>query len=102
MIVELTADAATVAEADDCTRLHVATALPRDQVDAALRGTGTGSLDDAGDAVLDLPVLHERAQALATAPDWDDRWSKMIGYARSKGWVSADDGSVQAHVEPTA
>lgn len=99
MIIELTADAAVVVDADDCSRLHVATALPRAEIDAALRRCGIGSLASLGDAALDLEVLHDRARAAATVEDWDERWQKMVDYARIKGWVSADDRHVQAHVE---
>ncbi|MDD7941565.1 hypothetical protein PHK61_24390 [Actinomycetospora lutea] len=98
MIVQLSADAARVAEPDDCTSLHVATALPADAVDAALRGTGTGHLQT-DDALLDVETLRTRARAGADAPDWDERWAKMIDYARSKGWLTADDAAVRAHVE---
>lgn len=98
MIVQLSAESARVAEPDDCTRLHVATSLPADAVDEALRGSGTGRLE-AEDALLDLETLRSRARAGAREPDWDEKWTKMIGYARSKGWVTPDDGAVRAHVE---
>lgn len=99
MIVQLSAGAARVAEPDDCTRLHVATSLPADAVDEALRGSGAGRLAPEGDALLDVETLRRRARAAADAPDWDDRWTTMIDYARSKGWVTADDAAVRAHVE---
>ncbi|GAA4901776.1 hypothetical protein EV188_10995 [Actinomycetospora succinea] len=98
MIVQLSADSAHVAEPDDCARLHVTTSLPADAVDGALRGAGIGRLD-AEDALLDLEVLRTRARAGAREPDWDEKWTKMIDYARSKGWVTPDDGAVRAHVE---
>ncbi|SFO23308.1 hypothetical protein SAMN05216207_103828 [Pseudonocardia ammonioxydans] len=102
MIIELTTDGAAVVAADDCTRLHVATGLAPDEVDAALRRSGIGSLDAGGRAVLDLDVLHDRAAAAATTRDWGERWQAMVDYARAEGWVSADDRFVRAHVESTA
>jgi hypothetical protein len=99
VIVQLSADSARVAEPDDCTRLHVATSLPADAVDDALRGSGTGHLDTEQDALLDVETLRTRARAAADAPDWDERWAKMIDYARSKGWLTAGDAAVRAHVE---
>ena len=98
MIVQLSAGSARVAEPDDCTRLHVATSLPADAVGDALLGSGIGRLE-ATDALLDLETLRERAREGAREPDWDEKWTKMIDYARKKGWVTADDAAVRAHVE---
>lgn len=99
MIVQLSAESARVAEADDCTRLHVTTSLPADAVDDALRGSGLGRLDTDDGVLLDREALRIRARAVADAPDWDERWTKMIDYARSKGWLTADGAAVRAHVE---
>jgi hypothetical protein len=99
VIVQLSAGSARVAEADDCTRLHVATSLPADAVDDALRQSGTGHLDTGEDALLDLETLRNRARADAREPGWDEKWAAMIDYARTKGWVTADDAAVRAHVE---
>jgi len=99
VIVELGREAAIVRDADDCTRLSVATDLAGADLDAALATTGTGTRD--GSAVLlGVPVLHDRARAAASAPDWESRWSAMIDYAAGKGWLSADGSAVQAHLEP--
>ncbi|GAA4658684.1 hypothetical protein [Amycolatopsis dongchuanensis] len=99
MIVRLTRTDALVAEADDCARLHVGTTLAPDEVDAALRATGTGRLAEDGNALLDLRTLHARARSAAASADWADRWEAMIAYARKKGWITADGTAVQAHVE---
>ncbi|GLZ49818.1 hypothetical protein Acsp06_60030 [Actinomycetospora sp. NBRC 106375] len=97
MIVSLSATSADVVEADDCTRLHVATSLSSGTADAALRASGIGRLDPGGEALLDLETLRTRARADAREPGWDEKWSKMIDYARGKGWVT--DAAVRAHVE---
>lgn len=101
MIVEISAAEARVLQADDCTRLHVTTSLPPDDVGEALRTTGMGHLEGMSDAFLDLDALRTRASAAAREPGWDERWSKMIDYAASRGWLTADRAAVQAHVEHT-
>ncbi|MEJ2889291.1 hypothetical protein [Actinomycetospora aeridis] len=98
MIVQLSAGSAHVAEPDDCTRLHVATSLPTDAVDDALRASGIGRGDAEG-ALLDLETLRSRARAGAQEPGWDEKWTTMIDYAGTKGWVTADGAAVRAHVE---
>jgi hypothetical protein len=102
MIVELTAAGFSVRDADDCTRLSVSTALPGEQVDAALArsGAGIGSPGES-DVLLDVASLYRRAQASASVADWESRWTAMIGYAASRGWLSADGSAVRAHVEHT-
>ena len=80
MIVLLTADAAHVLDPDDCGRLHVATGLPVDTVDAALQATATGRLDGAGAALLDVATLESRARASMVGADWDTRWQAMLDY----------------------
>ena len=99
MIVWLSAGSARVAEADDCTRLHVTTSLPTDAVDDALRGSGTGHRDSGEDALLHLETLRARARVGAREPGWDEKWAAMIEYARTKGWVTADEAAVRVHVE---
>lgn len=99
VIVQLTRTSAGVAEADDCTRLHVGTTLAPSEVDAALRATATGRLAEDGNALLDLRTLRVRAQSAASSAGWEERWEAMIAYARKKGWITADGTAVQAHVE---
>lgn len=100
MIVRLTAAGAVVLDADDCTALHLETDLRDGKLRAALATTNTGEVHGQ-DVLLDVAVLRSRAKLVATADDdWAERWSAMIEYARTKGWVSADGRSVQVHVEP--
>jgi len=98
MIVEFTAGAAQVREADDCTRLDVATSLEAADLDTVLAATGTGTRDGEN-VLLDVGALRERARAAAAAPDWESRWAAMIDYAARKGWLSLDGTTVQAHIE---
>lgn len=99
MIVYLTAAAATVLDADDCTRLHVYTQLLNHEISHALQVTETGSIASDGAALLTLDVLRARAHMAATAPEWAQRWDDMIAYAARKGWLTEDGSAVQAHIE---
>ena len=91
MIVRLDADGAVVADADDCSAVHVQTTLDPDGLRAALVHTGTGSLgaDDATQVVLDVAVLRTRAALVASAPDWSQRFDALIA---SAGERLTDDG----------
>jgi hypothetical protein len=103
VVVELTADGIRVHDADDCTRLSVATALAGADMDAALRSTGAGSRVDANrtdTVLLDIPTLREHARAAASVTDWDSRWQAMIAYAGRKGWITPEGTAVRAHLEP--
>jgi hypothetical protein len=100
MIVRLTAAGAVVLDADDCTALHLETQLRGGKLRAALATTDTGAADADGEHVwLDLAVLRSRAKLVATAGDWAQRWTAMVGYAREQGWLSRDGRSVRVHVE---
>jgi hypothetical protein len=91
MIVRLEADGAVVADADDCSAVHVQTTLDPDGLRAALLRTGTGSLADGEpvDVVLDIAVLRTRAALLAAAPDWAERFDALI---TGSGPRLTDDG----------
>lgn len=98
MFVTLAVDGAVVADADDCTRLHLATALDGAALRAALRDTGIGALAPDGAVWLDLAVLRSRAQLAAAAGDWGLRWDGMIGHAERAGRLSVDGRSVRVPV----
>lgn len=91
MIVRLEADGAVVADADDCSAVHVQTRLDRARLRTALLQTGTGSVPDesAADVVLDVAVLRTRAALLATAADWEERFDALVA---SSGERLTDDG----------
>ena len=94
MIVRLEADGAVVADADDCSAVHVETGLDTDGLRTALGATGTGTVPAgaggaADDVVLDLAVLRSRAQLVASAPDWTKRFDGMVA---ASGDRLTDDG----------
>jgi hypothetical protein len=92
-------NSATLHEADDCTSLDVrVAAAERDSLDAKLRAARLGTWDGGAETDLDVARLRNLAQQAATLPDWSGRWDAMIGYATTKGWVSAEGGTVRAHV----
>jgi len=99
MIVRLEADGAVVADADDCSAVHVQTTLDPDGLRAALLHTGTGSLAaDPGEVVLDVAVLRTRAALPASTPDWAERFDALIA---SSGERLTDDGlGLRVPVEP--
>jgi hypothetical protein len=99
MIVRLAADGVVVQDADDCTQLHVSTDLDAAGVRTALTGTGTGEAVDADTVLLDLAVLRSRAQLVATAPDWAQRWETMTSDVERTGRLSPDRRSVRVRVE---
>ena len=99
MVVTLAVDGAVVADADDCTRLNLATVLDGAALRAALRDTGTGEVAPDGAVWLDLAVLRSRAQLTATVDDWGRRWDGMVAYAERAGWLSVDGRSVRVHIE---
>jgi hypothetical protein len=85
VIVRLDADGAVVADADDCSAVHVETGLHAGRLRAALVATGTGVLaepDGTPDVVvLDVAVLRSRAKLLATRPDWSECFDQMMDQA---------------------
>jgi hypothetical protein len=93
VIVRLDADGAVVADADDCSAVHVETGLDADRLGAALVATGTGVLAERGSApdvvVLDVAVLRSRATLLATRPDWSECFDGMLAGAGDR---LTDDG----------
>lgn len=93
MIVRLETDGAVVADADDCSVVHVETGLDANGLRTALAATGTGTPAGAGDpgadVVLDIAVLRSRARLVATAPDWTRSFDAMVAAAGDR---LTDDG----------
>jgi H2-forming N5,N10-methylenetetrahydromethanopterin dehydrogenase-like enzyme len=91
VIVRLDADGAVVADADDCSAVHVQTPLEQEDLRAALLQTGTGSMSDGAptEVVLDIAVLRSRAALVATTSDWVQRFEELV---TSSGERLTDDG----------
>jgi hypothetical protein len=101
MYLRLSNQGLTLEEPDDCASLavRVPPALAG-QLAESLRVTGVGM--PAGPDEVDLRIDHLRAWAAGgrIGPDWPVRCDAMLRYAAAKGWVSADNTNVRAHIEP--
>lgn len=102
VVVDLRADPASVAleEPDDCGRFHVALrgGGDADALDEVLRANAVGSVDGDAEALVGVDAVR-RLAAGSVGATWDDDFEAMLGYARSKGWLSEDGASIRAHVE---
>ncbi len=99
--IDLTGAAAAIelVTPEDCKTFHVAARGGSPEVlAAALVEAGVGRLLPSGDAMIDTQAIGALAAARAPA-GWDDNFTTMLEYAKSKGWLDDTDGSVQAHVE---
>ncbi|EYT57181.1 hypothetical protein [Microbacterium sp. UCD-TDU] len=95
MRISVTESGADLLDPADFTRFHVESALPAAQIDAALQAAGAGRVDN-DHAFVSVAFL--RSHAPAGDEQWGEGLQKMIAYAQSKGWVSADGEHLQAHI----
>src|SRR5579864_2025439 len=102
VVVDMGAELMTVAleEPADCGRFHVAVRGTGDAatLDEALRANHVGSVDGDGEALVLVEAVRRLARG-AVGETWEDDFAAMLGYARSKGWLSEDGTSIRAHVE---
>ena len=91
MIVRLEADGAVVADADDCSAVHVQTTLdPTACARRCCTPAPARCCDGAGaEVVLDVAVLRSRAALVASDPDWAERFDELVA---SSGERLTDDG----------
>jgi hypothetical protein len=90
---------ARLEEPDDCTRFHVAIRdLSEKQVQQLLQKENLGEFADYNTAWVQLTAIRKLAEG-RIAPDWSDRFEKMLDYARRKGWLSQDGTLVSGHCE---
>jgi len=78
----------------------------RAPADAPLPACDLGTLatldDDGAHVWLHVESLRHAVEIAGPPVGWASDFSKMIDYARSKGWVLEDPTRVRAHVELTA
>lgn len=106
VVCDLGTGTARLDEPDDLGRFSVRVVgrAERDGADGAaeladvLRVAGVGRLDEGGDVLVRPDWLRQSAAAGGVRPDWEERFEGMCRFARSKGWVTAVDGSIRAHV----
>ena len=88
----------TLDEPEDFARFSVdAAGATRLALDAALRASGAGVLAGEGALVL-ISYLKVAARDLATDDAWLSALGGMVAFASSKGWLSSDERSIQAHI----
>jgi hypothetical protein len=102
VVVDVAAHPATVTleEPGDCGRFHVTVrgGGDADALDEALRAQAVGTVDGDGEALVRVDAVR-RLAAGSVGATWEDEFEAMLGYARSKGWLSEDGASIRAHVE---
>lgn len=101
MLIRLTAEGASIAEATDLGRLSVAANAGED-IATALGALGRP--DGADHVWLDVIALEAAAAAgLPRGVDvvaWRAGYASMVTYADEKGWLDADRSHLRAHVTP--
>jgi hypothetical protein len=97
--VEVRGERAEVRDANNCRELDVrVAAADRPHLDRALCAAGLGIWDGGAEAELTVAGLRGAASSGGIGPDWQQRWDAMVGYAASKGWLTADGSGVRAHL----
>jgi len=101
--VDLAPGSVTLTGADDFTRFHVSVLGRQDgtRLDAVLRATATGELDDASDAATDALVRVDAVRRMAGRADaqWEAHFAAMLDFARTKGWLIDHGSAIRAHIE---
>jgi hypothetical protein len=93
MFIKLTAGAATLEDIDNFKAFKVTSSLPPEAAASAL--AAAGRLDGAH-AWINPAWLQ--ANGRPDDPTWVAGLEKMLGYAKSAGWVD-EIGAVRAHIE---
>lgn len=98
MIIDITDTAVTLTDPDDCGRFHVRVppAVPVETLDAVLASAGAGQRSGADQVAVNIGWL--RTSAHDVAPDWADRFEKMLTFAGTKGWLTDDGAAVLGHI----
>jgi hypothetical protein len=79
-------------EPEDCGRFSVST----DAADG-LAAAGAGYVAD-GAGFVRVDWLRDQA-AGRVGDDWPDRFEKMLAFAATRGWLTADGSHVRGHLE---
>lgn len=58
-----------------------------------------GELLESGDAMIRKQAVIDLAGERARDDDWMKSFEAMLAYAETKGWISPDGSSIQAHCE---
>jgi hypothetical protein len=97
MYVRVTPGGVSLEEPEDTLSFRISLAPPSQDLDRILRASGWG-MTDGDHALVGVEVLRRAASGRVPA-NWNDNFGHMIDYARGRGWLSADERFVRAHVE---
>lgn len=86
-------------EPEDTRRFHVTVRSGTDPalVFGALVNAAAGRLEG-DDAWITVDAIRRLASG-RVPPGWDDEFSTMLDYARTKGWLDESTHALQAHIE---
>lgn len=90
MYLRVTHCGVSLEEPEDTRGLRISLAEPAEDLDRILRASGWG-MTDGDDALVDVEVLRRSSGS--------DDFENMIDFARNRGWLSANERFVRAHVE---
>jgi hypothetical protein len=98
MIVDISDTAVALTEPEDCGRFHVRVppGLPVEALDVVLTSAGAGYRSGTDRVAVNISWL--RSSAHEVAPDWADRFDRMLAFAGSKGWLTDDGAGVYGHI----
>lgn len=101
MYFRITPGDVELVDPEDVRAFHVVApdGLTDDDLTDTVRRTGLGEVAAGGEHVLVRVDAVRRLAAGRVGPGWEDDLAGMLGYARSKGWLSDDGEAVRAHVE---
>jgi hypothetical protein len=98
MIIDVSPDAVSLRDVRVFDDFHVEVA-PDVDLEEALTLAGAGRAIGDGDVYIALPWIRG---VMAEREDDDEDWHAglegMLGYARSRGWISEDGDAVRSHV----
>jgi hypothetical protein len=98
MIIDVTASGVSLRDVNVFDDFHVEVA-PDIDLDEALTLAGAGRPIGDGDVYISIPwirdVMGEREEDDET---WQTGFEGMLGYARSRGWISEDGDAFRSHI----
>lgn len=100
MIVRLSGPAAVpeLVEPANCTEFHIEYGVP-DTSPTEVAGALGAWADGATEDHVWIPVAVIRSAAAGrVGTDWEQDFTAMLGYARSKGWLNDGGDAIAAHV----
>lgn len=97
MVIVVGEETVELRDPTDCKGFHVETADVTSLGDA-LGAAGAGRMDG-DDALVAVEWVKAAADEAGVGAGWLDDFEAMLGYARSKGWLTDDGAHIRAHVE---